>query len=101
MMIMRKIAATAAVILLLGQTIAATHYHPASSQREFSAGLESVAGSACAICAAQVHSPAAYATVPALYTPKLLLESVVLAVFIEPLSAYASYRFGRAPPLSL
>jgi hypothetical protein len=98
----RRVATIAAIILLLGQTIAASHFHRVSTQHEFSASSAAgIDGSSCAICAAQLHSPAASAVVPTLDAPKLLEASVVVAVSLEPLSEYLCHCFGRAPPASL
>jgi len=89
-------------VLLLAQTIAAAHFHRAAAHQELSStGSNWVADSSCPICAAQLHSPAAYVIVAALDAPKLALESIVPAVPIEPLSAYIGHYFGRAPPASL
>ena len=99
---MRKIATLAAIIVLLGQTIAAAHVHRNSSSQEFSAGsVGGVADSSCAICAAHFHSPAVSAVVPALDAPTLLDSIVSFAVQAGPISTLVEYRFGRAPPASL
>ena len=98
---MRKVATIAAIFLLLGQTIAAAHFHPASSRQELSTGAASIADSSCAICAAQLHSPAASAVVPALNAPTVLEDLVVVAVSNGPLSVYLGHCFGRAPPASV
>ena len=98
----RRVATIAAIILLLGQTIAAAHFHRTSAQQEFSAtSAASIADSSCAICAAHFHSPAASVVVPALNAPTVLEDSVVIAVSGEPLSLYFGYCFGRAPPASV
>jgi hypothetical protein len=100
-MMMRKIAIIAAIILLLGQTIAAAHFHHSSFQQEFSAGsATAIADGSCAICAAHFHSPAASAIVPALEAPTILEDAVARAVFGGPLSPYVGHGFGRAPPAS-
>jgi hypothetical protein len=99
---MRKVATIAAIILLLGQTIAAAHFHRISPRQEFSSGgVPGIADSSCAICAAHFHSPAASAVVPALNAPTVLESQVVRAVFGGPLSVYAGHCFGRAPPASV
>jgi len=99
---MRKVATIAAIFLLLGQTIAAAHFHPDSSRLELSSsGAGSIADSSCAICAAQLHSPAASAVVPALNAPTVLEDLVVVAVSNGPLSVYLGHCFGRAPPASV
>jgi hypothetical protein len=99
---LRKIALAAAILLLLGQTIAAAHFHRLPGHQEFcSTATNAIADASCAICAAQLHSPAAHAIVPAFDAPKLLHQSVVLAVATEPLCAYVGHCFGRAPPVSV
>jgi len=97
---MRKVATIAAIILLLGQTIAAAHFHPASSRLELT-GTASIADSSCAICAAQLHSPAASAVAPTLNAPTVVENLVARAVPSGPLSAYIGHCFGRAPPESV
>jgi len=98
----RKVAVVTAIILLLGQTVAAAHFHRTSRQREFSASIASgFADSSCAMCAAHLHSAALSAFVPALDAPKLLERSIAFAVSIEPLCAYVGHCFGRAPPASV
>jgi len=100
-MMIRKAATIAAIILLIGQTIAAAHFHRISSQQEFSASVAAgAADSSCAICAAHFHSPAASAVIPALDAPTVFENSVALAVFGGPLTAYIGRGFGRAPPAS-
>jgi len=96
---MRKVAVIAAVLLLVGQTIAAAHFHSVSSQQEFAASTAGIADSSCAICAAQLHSPAASAVAPALDAPSALESLLAPAVFGGPLTSYAGDRFGRAPPV--
>ena len=101
-MMMRRIATVAAIILLLGQTIAAAHVHRTSSSQEFSAGsVGGIADSSCAICAAHFHSPCVSAVVPALDAPTLLESSVSYAVQSGPISTFVEHRFGRAPPASI
>jgi hypothetical protein len=96
---LRKIALAAAILLLLGQTIAAAHFHRLPGHQEFSStATNAIADASCAICAAHLHSPAVSAVALALGAPKLILESLVPAVPIEPLSAYLGHCFGRAPP---
>jgi hypothetical protein len=100
--ILRRSAIIAAIVLLMGQAIAAAHFHRVAGHQEFSSGATTaIADSACAICAAQLHSPAAHAIVPAFDAPKPLHQSVVLAVATEPLCAYVGHCFGRAPPVSV
>jgi len=99
---LRRVATIAAIILLLGQMIAAVHVHRASSQQEFAAsGAAAVADSSCALCAAQLHSPATAAVIPALHAPTVLKDLIVPAVSSGPLSVYVGYCFGRAPPASV
>lgn len=101
-MMMRKVATIAAIILLLGQTIAAAHFHRISAQQEFSASsVGGIVDSSCAICAAHFHSPAASAVVPALDAPTVLESIIPFAVQTGPLSTFAQHRFGRAPPASI
>ncbi len=100
--VMRRVATIAAIVLLLGQAIAGAHFHPAAAQREFSAGsAASIAESSCAICAAQLHSPAASAVAPALNAPTVLERVVVRSVDAGSLSKFVQSRFGRAPPASV
>jgi hypothetical protein len=101
MPLMRKVATIAAIILLLGQAIAATHVHPGSSQREFSASGIGGIGSACAICAAHLHSSAASAVAPALEAPTLRENLITAAVCTGPLFGCILHCFGRAPPASV
>src|SRR5260221_8359912 len=97
----RRIATIAAIILLLGQTIAAAHVHRSSSSQEFSPrSVSGIADSSCAICAAHFHSPGISAVVPALDAPTLLDSIVSYAVQTGPISTFVEYRFGRAPPAS-
>ena len=99
---MRRVATIAAIILLLGQTIAAAHFHPASSQQELSSSAAAgIADSSCAICAAHCHSPAAAAVVPALDASTILENIVPRAVHAGPLSTFVQNRFCRAPPASI
>jgi hypothetical protein len=98
---MRRVAAIAAIILLLGQTIAAAHCHPVSRQPELSSSGAGLSDSSCAICAAQLHSPAAAAVAPALDKPAARENPVACAVFSGPLSVYIGHCFGRAPPASI
>jgi hypothetical protein len=99
--LMRRVAAIAAIILLLGQTIASAHFHRASAQPEFSAtSAAGIADSSCAICAAHFHSPAASAVAPALDAPTVLEDLVVVAVSSGPLAVSFGHCFGRAPPAS-
>ena len=100
--LMRRVATIAAIILLMGQTIAAAHSHRTSAQHEFSASSAAgIADSSCAICAAHFHSPAASAVVPALDAPTVRENLVARAVFAGPLSVYVGHCFGRAPPASV
>jgi hypothetical protein len=98
---LRRVAVVAAIVLLLGQTIAAAHFHRISRQQELAASNVGFGDTSCAICAAHLHSAAVSAIVPALDAPKLLEKSVVFAVSIEPLCAYVGHCFGRAPPASV
>jgi hypothetical protein len=100
--LMRKIATIAAIILLLGQTIVAAHVHRATFSQELAAGGGSgIADSSCGICAAQLHSPAVSAVVPALDAPTLLASTVSYAVQNGPISTFVEYRYGRSPPASI
>jgi hypothetical protein len=99
--LMRRIATVAAIILLLGQAIAAAHFHR-TSQREFSAdGVAGIADSSCPICAAHFHSPAASAGVPTLDAPTMVERIVIRAARAGTLSTFTRSRFGRAPPRSV
>jgi hypothetical protein len=96
---MRQVATLAAIILLLGQTIAAAHFHPVSSQREFSAGgTAGIADGSCAICSAQLHSSFATAVAPALNASTVQQNLVALMVPSGPPLVYIGPCFGRAPP---
>jgi len=100
--LMRRAATIAAIILALGQAIAAAHFHRLSAQQELSAnGVAGIADSSCAICAAHFHSPAASAVVPALNAPATVRSIVICAVHTGPLSTFIRNRFGRAPPASV
>ncbi len=101
MMMVRKIATVAAVILLLGQTIAAAHFHPLSTQHEVVPGAVGIADGSCAICAAHLHSAAALAIAPALDAPTIPERVPPRTVYAGPLSTFARSRFGRAPPASI
>jgi hypothetical protein len=98
---MRRVAAIAAIILLLGQTIATAHFHSVSRQQELTSSAAGLADSSCAICAAQLHSPAAAAVVPALDEPAGREHFVVAVVINGPLRVYVGNCFGRAPPASI
>jgi hypothetical protein len=99
---MRRLATIAAIILLIGQSIAAAHFHRTSAQQEFSSsGAAGIADSSCAICAAHFHSPAASAVVPALNAPTALESMVLCAVQAGPVSTFAQHHFSRAPPASV
>ena len=99
---LRRVAVVTAIILLLGQTIAAGHFHRVSRQLELLASSGAgFAESSCAICAAHLHSAALAAIVPALDAPELFERSVVFAVSVEPLCAFVGHCFGRAPPASV
>jgi hypothetical protein len=101
-MMMRKVATIAAIILLLGQSIAAAHFHRTSAQQEVSvSGSAGIADSSCALCAAHFHSPATAAVVPVLDAPAVRESIVTCAVHRGPLSTFIQNRFGRAPPASL
>lgn len=98
----RTVATIAAIILLLGQTIAAAHFHPVLSQQGLSSSeAVGIADSSCAICAAHFHSPVLSAVVPALDAPTVIEKLVARAVFGGPLSVYVGHCFGRAPPASI
>jgi hypothetical protein len=97
----RTIATVAAVILLLGQTFAAAHFHRVSTQREVVSGAAGMADGSCAICAAHLHSAAALAVAPALDAPTIQARITPCAVHTGPLSTFTRSRFGRAPPASI
>jgi hypothetical protein len=96
--LMRRVATVAAIILLLGEAIAAAHFHRASVNQELSAGTTD---SSCAICVAHLHSPAVSAIAPAFDVPRLLQYLVTLTALSRPSSIYPGHRFGRAPPASV
>jgi hypothetical protein len=98
----RRIATIAAIILLLGQTIAAAHFHPVSSQQGLSSSeAVGIADSSCAICAAHFHSPVLAAVVPALDAPTVVEKLVGCTVVDGPRFVYLGHCFGRAPPASI
>jgi hypothetical protein len=98
----RNVALVAAMVLLLGQTVAAAHFHRVSTQQEFSqSAAAGLADGACPVCLAHFHSPAIFAVVPALDAPTIARDSVPRAMTSAPLSAYIVHRFGRAPPASI
>src|SRR5262245_10364840 len=100
-LMMRKVVTIAAIILLLGQTIAAAHVHRTSSQQELSSSAVSgIAESSCAICAAHFHSPAVSAVVPALDSPTIVESIVTGTIQAAPPSTFVERRYGRAPPAS-
>jgi hypothetical protein len=100
--IARKLAVFAAVLLLVGQTIAASHFHPASRQLQVSSSSATgIADSACAICAAHLHSSAAAAIAPAIDAPTSLEKQMASAIFLVAQSACIANCFGRAPPASV
>jgi hypothetical protein len=100
-MMMRRVATIAAIILLLGQSIAAAHFHPGSSQQGLSSpAAVSIADSSCAFCAAHFHSPVLSAVVPALDAPTVIEKLIARAVVGGLLSVSVSHCFGRAPPVS-
>ena len=95
---MRRAATITTIILLLGQAIAAAHFHPASVNQELSARTTD---SCCVICVAHLHSPAVSAIAPALDVPSLFENLVTLTVLSGPSLIYAGHCFGRAPPASV
>jgi len=100
--LIRRIASITAIVLLIGQTIAAAHSHRISTQHELSSsGAVGIADSSCAICAAHFHSPAASTVVPVLDAPTILENLILRAVQAGPLSTFSLDRFGRAPPASV
>jgi hypothetical protein len=100
--LMRRAATFAAIILLIGQAIAAAHFHRASVNQEISAGASAgTTDSACAICVAHLHSPGVSGIAPAIDVPSLLEKLVTLTVLSRPSLIYAGHRFGRAPPASV
>jgi len=98
---LRNIAMVAAMVLLLGQTLAAAHFHRVSTEQEFSESAASGIADGCAVCVAHFHSPAIFAVVPALNAPLTARDSVPRAIPSAPVSACVVHRFGRAPPASL
>jgi hypothetical protein len=99
---LRKVAIVAAVVLLLGQTLAAAHFHRVSTQPEFSqSAVSGIADGGCAVCVAHFHSPAIFAVVPALNAPVTARDSARRAIHSAPLSVRIVLRFGRAPPASV
>src|SRR3984957_18831990 len=78
---LKKIAIVAAMVLLLGQTLAAAHFHRFSTLPEFSqSAVSSIADGGCAVCVAHFHSPAIFAVVPALNAPLTARDSVPRAI---------------------
>jgi len=95
----RKVAIVATIILLLGQTIAAAHFHHLSIDKEFGSAVASAAtDGACAICAAQLHAPVVSAVAPALVVPEPMKRPVSYTARTEPLAPSIINVFGRAPP---
>lgn len=100
--LMRQAATIAAIILLLGQAIAAAHVHWNLAQRQFSENSATgIADGSCAICAAHFHSPATAAVIPALKAPTTVEFVVAAAQLSAPPSTRIANRFGRAPPASV
>jgi hypothetical protein len=100
--LLRKVAIVAAVVLLLGQTLAAAHFHRVSTEQEFSqSAVAGIADGGCAVCLAHFHSPAIFAVVPALNAPATATDSVPRAIPSASFSVPIVHRFGRAPPVSI
>jgi len=100
--LMRRIATIAAIILLLGQAIAASHFHWNSAHRQLSSnGVASIADISCPICAAHFHSSAVAAVIPALKAPTMVEFIVADTLLPAPPLTFIANRFGRAPPASI
>jgi hypothetical protein len=97
--LMRQVAGLAAIFLLLGQTLAAAHFHRTSAQRELSAGgAAGIADSACPICAAHLNTSAPAPVVPTLDAPTIADKLVPHLMHRAPSSTFLQSCFGRAPP---
>ena len=99
--LMRRVATLAAILLLLGQTLATAHFHRSSAQWELSAGgTAGVADSSCPICAAHLNTSAPAPVVPALDAPTIADKLVPRLMHHAPSSTFLQSCFGRAPPAS-
>ncbi|HXN87515.1 MAG TPA: hypothetical protein VN867_15690 [Candidatus Binataceae bacterium] len=99
---LRNVALVAAIMLVLGQTLAAAHFHRVSTGPEFSqSAVAGIADGGCAVCVAHFHSPAVFAVVPALNAPVTARDLAPRAIRSASLSARVVHRFGRAPPASI
>jgi hypothetical protein len=97
-----RIAPIAAILLLIAQTIAVAHSHRMSAQQEFASSVAaSIADGSCAICAAQIHSPAASSALPAPNAPTVPESVVPIAFQTVPFSTLIPKLFGRAPPATV
>ena len=98
----RGVAAVAAAILLLTQSLGAAHFHPLPTQQKYAADAVVNAGDGlCAVCLFRVHSPTVSAVTPYLAAPVLFERIVVFATQSRLCSACDSHLFGRAPPASV
>jgi hypothetical protein len=98
----RGVAAFAAALLLLAQSLGSAHFHPLPSQQNYAA---STAGSGdnglCAVCLVRAHSPTVFFSTPLLTAPVLYADAAEYPAESRIRSAFNSHRFGRAPPASL
>jgi len=100
--LIRKAATVAAIFLLLGQTIAAAHFHWTLAHHELSSrDTATVADSLCPICAAHLNNSATAPTVPALDGPTIADQLAPRALHSAPHSTFVRNCFGRAPPPSV
>ncbi len=97
----RGVAAVAAAILLLAQSLAAAHFHPLPDQQKYSAeAVASVDNGLCAVCLLRIHSPTVAAVTPSVTAPVPFERIDFVATESRLCSSYDSHLFGRAPPAS-
>jgi hypothetical protein len=76
----RRVAAFAAAILLLAQSLGAAHFHPLPSQQKYAAdAVVNADDGLCAVCLFRIHSPTVSAVTPYLTTPARFERIVVFA----------------------
>jgi len=97
----RKLAAVAAILLLLAQSLSVAHYHPLPIQSKISASLAAGDDGVCSLCLFHFHSPTVSASSLSLTIPAAMRKVRPLAGAIELRRGFDSHLFGRAPPASV
>jgi len=98
----RSVAAFAAAVMLLAQSIGSAHFHPIPAQQKYAASAAaSTDNGLCAVCLVRAHSPTVSFSTPLLTAPVLFARAPERPAESRIRSAFDSHRFGRAPPASL